>query len=192
MVVGIAQRALADSRYCGDQCAYWRIGPQTTLCMVDGVGHGKDAQKAAMAALDYVAEHLSRTLVDVFEGCDAALDRTRGVVMGIAVVDDSAGKLTYAAVGDTSAILVGTKSVMLQSAHGIVGDGYRGLRVQSVEVRAGDLMVMHTDGVRNADDTASYVQMTQRDVQEIAEQIMKERMRGDDDAAVLVYRIGAF
>jgi len=127
MPVTIAKRAFpGDPQHCGDECAYWHSGGKTTLCVVDGLGHGEQAQRAAQAAVDYVAHHLAQPLVDIFAGCDLALRRTRGVAMGIAVIivgggkdedeneNKDAGTLTYAGIGNTRAMIVRSEHPIVQ------------------------------------------------------------------------------
>jgi len=57
--------------------------------------------------MDYVAEHLEDPLPALFAGCDRAIRHTRGVAMGVAVIDKEAGTLTYAGVGNTRALITG-------------------------------------------------------------------------------------
>jgi len=66
--VGTARRALGGETHCGDACGYWRKGGRMMLCMVDGLGHGEHAERAAKAAVAYVSRHLSDSLADIFAG----------------------------------------------------------------------------------------------------------------------------
>jgi len=105
MQVAVAKSSFLNDPHCGDQAGHWQTGPKTTLCVADGIGHGEDAERAARAAMDYVAEHLEDPLPALFAGCDRAIRHTRGVAMGVAVIDKEAGTLTYAGVGNTRALI---------------------------------------------------------------------------------------
>ena len=191
MQVAMAQRALNGNRHCGDQGGCWQNDGKTTLCMIDGLGHGEHAEIAAKAALDYVARHRSEPLRDIFAGCDSAIRHTRGTAMGIAVVDEDAGKLTYAGVGNTRAMIVGKKTVRLRSSQGIVGGGYRTLSSETVPLEAGDLVVMFTDGLPEALDVSGYDGALRMDLPRLAQKILQDWRRKTDDAMVLVSRAGA-
>jgi len=186
--VAVAKRAFEDSPHCGDDCAYWQSGCRATLCVVDGLGHGKGAERVAKAALDYAARHLSESLPDLFAGCDQALRGTRGVTMGIAIVDECAGTLTYAGIGNTRITIIGEKTICLHSSYGIVGGGYKRLSPKTVPLIPGDLVILSTDGVAETVDLSGYDKALRADVRWLAEKILEDWCRETDDAAVLVYR----
>ncbi len=192
MSLAIVQRAFEDSPYCGDQARCWPGGPahRMTLCMADGLGHGLFAEKAATAAVDYIAGHLAEPLPALFAGCDRAIRRTRGAALGIAVVDEEAGTLTYAGVGNTRAMIVrgGRDVFCLSSSYGIVGGGYRKLTLETVPFLPGDLVILYTDGIKERCDVLAYDDALRSDVQRLAERILRDWSRETDDAAVLVFR----
>ena len=191
MQVAIAKRALHDSSHNGDQGGYWQSDGKTTLCIADGLGHGIEAEKAAQAAIEFVARHFLEPLPDVFAGCNVAIRSTRGVAMGIAVIDEDTGTLTYAGIGNTRAMIVGADIVRLVSNHGIVGGGYKTLLPRGVSLMPGDLVVLSTDGLPEIIDMSGYGTDLRRDVHLLAEKIIRDWRRETDDAAVLVCRYEA-
>ncbi len=190
MRIAITKRAFLGETHCGDECAYWQEGGKVTLCIVDGLGHGKDAERAAQAAVEYVAGHLGEPLADIFAGCNSAIRRTRGVAMGIAIVDEEAGTLTYTGIGNTRAMIVGEAGpvVRLSSNYGIVGGGYRKLTPETVELHPGDLVILSSDGIKERCDLLAYGDALRGDVQQLAVRILQDWGRETDDAAVLVFR----
>jgi len=94
MAVGSAKRPFEGGKHCGDQFGHWQKDNPAILCIADGLGHGKHAEKAAKAALTYVAAHRSESLPEIFFGCNRAIRDTRGVAMGIAVIDKKARTMT--------------------------------------------------------------------------------------------------
>ena len=191
MQVAIAKRALHDSPHCGDQGGYWQSGGKITLCIADGLGHGIEAEKAARAAMDFVARHFRESLPDVFAGCNAAIRSTRGVAMGIAVIDEDMQTLTYAGIGNTRAMIVGADIVRFVSNHGIVGGGYKTLLPRTASLMPSDLVVLSTDGLPEIIDMSGYGTDLRRDVHLLAEKIIRDWRRDTDDAAVLVSRYEA-
>ncbi len=188
MPVAIAKQHHRGSPDCGDQGGYWENETNTTLCLADGLGHGKEAQTAAQAAIDYVGQHLDEPLTALFAGCNRALWKTRGVAMGVAVIDEQAGTLTYAGIGNTRVRIIGENSRGLTSDYGIVGGGYRKLVPETVPLAPGDLVVMVTDGIKERFDVVQYVQATRSDLGELAQKILEDGVRETDDAAVLVFK----
>jgi len=194
MRVAIVKRPLKEP-HCGDQAAAWKSGQKTTLCMIDGLGHGKWAEKAAIAALDFIKWRRSKPLPEIFAGCDKALYKTRGVAMGIAVVDAAAGTLTYAGIGNTRAMIAGTdpdggRTHRFSSNYGIIGGGYKTLTPETMPFEAGDLLIMYTDGLPELVDMAKYDGDFRADPDRLAERILADYGRKTDDAAVLVFLIG--
>ena len=185
--VGSAARAFNHDSHCGDQCAYWRRGTQTTLCIVDGLGHGRHAEDAAKAAVRYVSSHLSTPLMDVFSGCDAALRATRGVAMGIVVIDETAGTLTHAGINNTRAMIAGPRTVRLSNNYGIVGGGYKKLVPETVAVTPGDVVVLFSDGIPESIDLTPYDVM-RAEAPALARAILESEALDTDDAVVLVAR----
>ncbi len=194
MQIAIAKRALADDPHCGDECGSWRVGGKTILCVADGLGHGEHAEAAAKAAVDYVGRHLSDSLPEIFADCDRALRDTRGAVMGLAVVDEEKGTLTYAGIGNARAVVIGAKSAKrtyrMSSSYGIVGGGYKALALETVPFSPGDVVVLHTDGVKEMSDISGYADIAPEDVQRLAERILRDWGLKSDDAAILVCRRG--
>ena len=184
MQVAIAKRALHNAPHCGDQCAYWQSDIKMALCMADGLGHGEHAQKAAKAAVDYAAGHLWEPLPTLFAGCDRALRHTRGVAMGIAIVDQQAGRLTYLGVGNPRAVVVGTRNLWLSNNHGIVGAGCKTLSSQTVPLCSGDLVILASDGVEEMIDLSGYDDVLREDVEQLAKRIrLQPPLRACADSA---------
>ncbi len=189
MKIAIVKRPLLEP-HCGDQAGCWESGGKTVLCIIDGLGHGKAAEEAALAALDFVGHHHHEPLLEVFAACDEALRHTRGVAMGIAVIDEAAGMLTYAGIGNTRAVVSGNgkRNMNLSSNYGIVGAGYRRLVSESVALAPGDMVLLYTDGFPEIIDLSAYDDGIKADVGRLAETILEDWRRGADDAGILIFR----
>ena len=193
--LGAAKRAVKGNSHCGDQFGHWQRGKRTILCVVDGLGHGRHAERAAKDAIAYVANHLSLPLPEIFSGCNTDIQRTRGVAMGIAIIDEDRHTLTYAGVGNTRIMIMQRadselserEAVYLKSNYGIVGGGYKNLLPETAPFKSGDMVIMYTDGVKEMIDLSGYGKLLHTDMERLAEKIIKDRGHETDDAAVLIF-----
>ncbi len=159
-----------------------------TLLIADGLGHGEEAECAAKAAIGYVAQQLGEPLRHVFAGCDRAIRHTRGVAMGIAVVDLNAETLTFAGIGNTRMRVFGEHHRQLCCNFGIVGGGYQALVPEKVPFGSDDVAVLYTDGLPEQLDHFGHGDFIHEDVQGLAEALLRDWAHGKDDAGVLVFR----
>ena len=188
MQVAVAKRALHGDPHCGDECAAWEHGKRVTLCVADGLGHGRWAEEASHAAVDYVRRHLPEPLEKVFSGCDLAIRHTRGVAMGIAVIDTEARTLTCGGVNNIRMMVAGQEITRLNCNDGIVGGGFRTLRPETVPLASGDLVIIYTDGLSEFARLPDCGTLPSMDLQQLAELLLDDWNRGVDDAGVLIYR----
>ncbi|MDP6952754.1 MAG: SpoIIE family protein phosphatase [Alphaproteobacteria bacterium] len=161
---------------------------RTLACMIDGLGHGEEAEVAALAALAYVEANVEQSMPDLFSGCDAALKATRGAAVGICLIDRSTATLDYAAVGNTRFALVGTTLEYLSGGNGIVGAGVNPMISEQRKIEHGMKAVMWTDGISELIDFAPYRQLLEHDASEAANAILRDNATPQDDACVLVWR----
>ena len=161
---------------------------RTLIAVMDGLGHGPEAHKAATAATAAITEIPDASLPSLFEHCHEALRRTRGVVMTIASIAAD-GQVEWMGVGNVGGMVVRSappyphESVVARA--GIVGYRLPSLYQGGARLDAGDLLVMATDGIRN-DFVSSLDPALPPHI--IASQILEGHSRDYDDALVVVTR----
>ncbi|HEY5857908.1 MAG TPA: SpoIIE family protein phosphatase [Aldersonia sp.] len=186
-----AGRALPGEAVCGDRLLVVEAGPGALFAVVDGLGHGAPAADAAARAVEVLADHHTEPLDELMWMCHRALADTHGAAISLALMGFD-GSLSWIGVGNVAATVVGaapggprTRAWVLQCA-GIVG--YRittAFEPRTVTMRAGDLLVMATDGV---DDRFADTIGLARPAQEVADDILTGHATDTDDALVLVAR----
>lgn len=192
MDIAVAKRPLAGWSACGDDARYWRDEERVLLCIVDGLGHGREAEEAAQAAMVYVEAHRHKPLPEILAGCDRAIHHTRGVAMGLARVHRRRKKLTFAGVGNTCLLIWrGAQWMRFASANGIIGARFRRVSPEEIRLSAGDLGIMMTDGVSNQIDLSRYGSLPWQDLEAFAQRLLTDWALPGDDAAVITFRIGA-
>ena len=123
---------------------------RTLIAVMDGLGHGPEAHRATTAAIAAIAEIPDAPLRSLFKHCDGALRHTRGVVMTIASIAGD-GQMEWMGVGNVEAIVVRSAAPYRHEAvvtrGGVVGYRLPSLYLGGIQLDAGDVLVMATDGI---------------------------------------------
>lgn len=188
---GIALRPYHQDLFCGDKGGVWANESKALICIVDGLGHGEEAERAAIEAIAFVHDHKDETLANIFHGCDISLRETRGAAMAVAVIDYARGNLHYAAIGNTrAAIINGPATTRIGADTGIIGGGYRSLLIDEYPFTHRSTLVLWTDGLPEFLDFAPYRRTLRVDIQSFADQLADTHGAAEDDAGVVVYQRG--
>ncbi len=188
-----AGRPLPGERVSGDQPIAIGIDDDAALFgVIDGLGHGPAAETAALRAVDALTRARAERVEALVQLCHRVLGGTRGVAMTLARVDFGAGALTWTGVGNVAANVV-TKAVTgiqirstARLTAGIVGYRIPEIRpAQVVSIRAGDLILMTTDGI--AEDHLEHIDFA-ASAAVIAAEILSKHAKETDDAMVLAAR----
>ncbi len=184
-----ARRPVSGENVCGDGYAARVDGGRRQVMVCDGLGHGPIA---AIAASAVVAEFVAAPPGDPATLLGRLHERThhtRGSVVAIAELDVDAGVVRYAGVGNiSSTILSGGQRRRMVSLPGIVGQQRREIREFTYPVAAGDLLIMHSDGLTDRWDLAPYPGLSERAPVLIAATLLRDHAKRRDDACVLVAR----
>lgn len=192
---GVAGRAMPGETENGDQALHVDLDDGVLVAAVDGLGHGPEAADAAARALAVVEGHTGEPVDDievdaVVSDAHAQLTRTRGVAMTLATIG-CAGHMRWLGVGNVEAHVLradGSRVQRIASAvlyGGVVGYRLPRLRVSTVQLGLGDVVVMATDGI----DAAFTDQVVLADPpQRLAERLLERCARPNDDALVAAVR----
>ena len=177
----------------GDQPIAIDIDGEAALFgVLDGLGHGPAAATPALRAVDVLKQAHRERLEVLVQLCHRVLAGTRGVAMTLARVDFAAGTLTWTGIGNVSGDLIAKTALGIHvraSARltaGIVGFRIPEIRpAQAVSIRAGDLIVMASDGIGEYNlDKIDFAASASA----IAQHILAGYAKGTDDAMVLTAR----
>lgn len=157
------------------------------VAVVDGLGHGQEATVASQRAIAYIERHPEQTPQRLVEGCHEALKGTRGAVMAVARVERDRRMLQHAGLGNIETRVVTLDRVRRPvTVNGIVGHALRKLRTEEFPFEPGDLLIMHSDGISDRFDLSALARA--RDLQMLADQLVRENGRFNDDQLMLVVR----
>jgi anti-sigma regulatory factor (Ser/Thr protein kinase) len=184
-----ASRPIAGEDVCGDGYAARSDGDRRQVMLCDGLGHGPIA---AMAARSVVSEFLAAPPGDpatVLERVHQRTHHTRGSVVGVAELDVVHGLVRYAGIGNiASTILSSEQRRALVSLPGIVGQQRRDIREFAYPLAAGDLVIMHSDGLTGRWDLSAYPNLAGQAPILIAATLLRDHAKRRDDASVVVAR----
>src|SRR3954451_12917695 len=173
----------------GDLAVFVPTVAGALTCVIDGLGHGPEAADAAERCATVVREHAEAPVEELMNACHEALVETRGVVMTAAWFDLERSTLSWAGVGNVDARLVRSGPEPREDVALVFGGvlGYRmpNVRVATMPLERGDLLVMITDGIDGAISPALVGGGT---AQTLADRIFAMHGRGNDDALAVVVR----
>jgi phosphoserine phosphatase RsbX len=163
------------------------------VAVIDGLGHGREAARAAKLAHETVGEAASVDIVALTHRCHRALARTRGAAVALAYLSTSASTLTWLGVGNVEGRLITghqrtptpAANASLRLRRGIVGHQLRAIGTATLDIRRGDIIILATDGITPGFEEALDVSGS---AQRIAERILTEHWTVADDGLVLVLR----
>ena len=161
--------------------------------VIDGLGHGQWAQRAAQTARGYIESHFDQPLPEIFRSVGRACRATRGVVMALARFDfenpQDAFRLTFASVGNIEArVFNSPEPVKFILRRGIIGLNAPNPVVTEHHWKPSNILVLHSDGVRTHWQWADFAQLAKESATVIAQWLLGALAKEEDDATIVVVR----
>jgi serine phosphatase RsbU (regulator of sigma subunit) len=173
---------------CGDTGVIVSDETRCFVALVDVLGHGREARASAAEAEDFLPSYADEDLAQALNGLHERLRRGRGAVATLCRLDLAGGGLEVSGVGNISTRLFGDQHVRVVSRDGIVGYSMSSPRVQRFRMLPGDVLLLHSDGVREAFDRHDCPGLLTGSALDICERVLREYRKADDDASCLVLR----
>lgn len=190
--VGISQHSLHDDPACGDAWQIMREGKLLSVLVVDGLGHGPEAEVAAQAGCKAFGRSPHGSPAVLFDDMHSAMNGTRGGAVAVAQFNADLGHLRFTGIGNIGGYLINPeKSRGLASHPGIVGVHFR--RAQSFDFpeASGQLLIMFSDGLQSRWSLQQYPGLVHRHPSVIAAVLHRDCCRGRDDVTVIVIALEA-
>jgi anti-sigma regulatory factor (Ser/Thr protein kinase) len=190
--IGVSQHSLHHDPACGD---VWHLafdGPRISALVIDGLGHGEEAERAARAGEKAYALMPFASPLLLLEDIHQAMTGTRGGALAIAQFDGTGDALKFVGIGNIGACLIAPdKSRGLASHPGIVGGQYRKAQPFDYAQVNGQLLIMYSDGLQSRWNLQDYPGLVHRHPAVIAAILHRDFCRGRDDVTVLVIALEA-
>lgn len=158
-------------------------------CVIDGLGHGQEAQRARDRVLDELPNCRNFGLEQLFANAHQVLQASRGAAMTAVCLDERRGTLSHAGVGNVELRLTPNASTFF-AIPGILGMSPR----TSVQVRdclwsEDALLVLHSDGIRSGWSLTALARSNLPPLF-LALILFHDCANPEDDATILVVRGG--
>lgn len=190
--IGVAGRPYPGLEVSGDAAVVLPVDGGVLLCVVDGLGHGVQAHTASALVKEIVAASGGDDLPALMTGLHRRLLKdARGAAVGLARLDARLRTATWLGVGNIGMTIRNPQgpSGGGYCQAGIVGHNLPTLRPQVCPFGDGSLLVMYSDGLREAcTDSLRGKDWTNASAQDLAESLLREFARATDDAIVIVVK----
>jgi len=189
LAFGAATRPRLNTDVNGDAFVIKQWAESALVGLIDGLGHGQFAHRAAQAARQYVESHFDLPLAQIFRGAGRACRATRGVVMALARFDWARERLVFASVGNIEArVLSQAEPVRFNIRRGIVGLNAPSAVVTEHPWPPGNVLVLHSDGLRTHWGWRDFPGLTSQPADVSAQALLRALAKAEDDATALVVR----
>lgn len=174
---------------CGDNWQVRKRQDGFIALVADGLGHGGMAADASRLAVDLFDRDYERPPAEILERLHTGLRQTRGAAVAVAFIDEIAGQLRVASVGNIAGLLIGGDSTRRLLSHsGTVGHAVRKIQEVAYPLQAHTTLILMSDGIATSWAMERYIGLLGRHPLTIASVLYRDYQRGTDDATVLVLR----
>lgn len=189
LAFGVASRPHPRMQVNGDSFVLKEWNSTSLVGVIDGLGHGPAAHRAAEAARHYVETHYDRPLASIFRGVGYACRGTRGVVMALARFDWAPLRLTFATVGNIEVRALNTPEPFhYMIRRGIIGANAPAPVVTTHAWSESSILVLYSDGLRTHWRVEDFPGLFDRPPAMAAQILLDKLARDEDDATVLVVK----
>jgi len=171
---------------CGDSFVIEEKDGSFLAAVIDGLGHGYESSVAAEKAVEVIREFADLSVEAIMRRCHESLRPTRGAAVGILKVSES-GEGEFCGIGNIEVQALNGKAPSIFCLAGIVGHNLRTSKVMPVNMKAGDIYCLMSDGVSTRGNLKSCLPGPP---DAVARRIVEQWGRAHDDATAVVVGFG--
>ena len=188
--IGAISIPLSGESVCGDAWVCKIDQEDIKALVVDGLGHGPQANRAADEAVNTFNEKSQMPLDQLLVNIHGRLKSTRGGA--VFLVESKLGnEVFFLGVGNIRALVYdGQRGRTLISQNGTAGLQMRTPRVLNQEWPLKSILILHSDGIHSRWDFSEYPGILNYHPSIVSAVIYRDFLRGNDDATVLVISRG--
>jgi serine/threonine protein phosphatase PrpC len=188
VIWGAVNRPKKGQTISGDTYVVTEFGEsQVMVAVIDGLGGGEEASRAAQAAATVLQTHPQKPLEDLIRQSHHELRSTRGAVIAILKLNTQTRRADYIGVGNIGIQVYSNHQIKPISKNGILGYRMPTLLPLSYTYNSGDTFVLYSDGISGRFSLDGKLDTTVPP-QEFAHAILDMYGKTSDDATVVVMR----
>lgn len=178
-------RPMPGEELSGDCCLVRVDGDRLMAVLVDVLGHGPEAGELAGDIRTWLTKQETSQPVRMIEAMHEQFRGSRGCVASILLWDRERGILSYSGIGNIMTRIAGKRIRQLVNRDGVIG--YRMVRpVEWTEpITAGDIVLMHSDGLSSRLDERVFGEGAKLSSAEIVKRLMTHQAKQSDDASCI-------
>lgn len=187
--LSVLSRPLPGQKHNGDAYFVKRYDHFVMLAAIDGLGHGKDAQKASLLAVDCLQNFYRRPFEEIFRLCHQRLKGSRGAAMALCRINFKNMIMTHAGIGNvTTRVYASEPAPRPFFTNGTVGVALPDIRVEEYPFPAGSTLVMFTDGISGRFASDDFPDFFTINPQILTRRVLDKLGRDNDDATIIIGR----
>jgi anti-sigma regulatory factor (Ser/Thr protein kinase) len=190
--IAIMGRPYPGEVISGDDASFFESESTFIAAVADGMGHGPDARTASNLAIQGISSKREQSLEEIVIALNKELSGTHGCAMTIIRYDKITKTAECVSLGDVHAHLYYLKDAHFFTPTPLVlaaGQFQKQrVRVEKVTVEPGSVLLMFTDGLKSRTTLKGQLDLLRQPPIAIAEHLLENDSRPDDDALVLVAR----
>lgn len=187
--IGAATRPHPKMEVNGDAFVIKKWEENALVAVIDGLGHGQFAHRAALKAAQYLENHFDRPLEDIFRGVGRSCRSTRGVVMAVALINWSLKKFFLANVGNIEVRMLNSpQPPSFRLRRGVIGLNAPNPVITEHDWHEDNILIIYSDGLRSHWQWKDFIDLEPESSAVIAQKMLHRLSRDNDDATVLVVK----
>lgn len=185
---GVACRAKDGQSTSGDAYLIHDSGEGLLIiAVIDGLGSGEDAARAAHCAAQIIGAHHDQPLATIIRQAHTALHNTRGAVIGMFRLDQLNCTARFIGVGNIGAYVYSRRSIKPISKNGILGFRLPTLLELPYMYDPGDVFILYSDGISGRFSQDTHIDV-RKPPQLVADHILTTYGKTTDDATVVLVK----
>ncbi len=187
--IGVATRPRWNQTPNGDSFVIKCWDRHALIGVIDGLGHGEAAMRAAQTARNFIENHYDLPLDLLFKGVDRVCHSTRGVVMALARFNLDQEEFLAANIGNIEVRRYGDENDHnFMVRRGIVGLNAPKPIITTHHWTSNAMLIMFSDGLHTHWGSNDLPPNLMNSPSELAHHLLVAQGKDDDDATIMVVR----
>ena len=187
----VSRALLGPPTECGDTGIIKVYDNMCFLGLVDALGHGQEAYRIASLAREYLELNFRNDLPVMMRGLHEHLRGTRGGVAALCRMNINTGDLAYTGIGNITVKIMGPRAFTFVARDGVIGYMMPSPQEHRRRLYSGDILLMHSDGIREHIDPLDCIGLFNGTAESIANGLLERFSKKDDDASCITLRYQA-